>query len=285
MVALSFVRHEKDLDPVLEILKADGHENRALLLAKIEKPQAVDRLEAILEKVDAVMVARGDLGVEMPIEEVPIIQKRIIDVARRMARPVITATQMLRSMVDSPRPTRAEASDVANAILDGTDAVMLSEESAIGNFPVEAVEMLTRIARVTEAARSGWRHLEEKVPEKNPAPAIAKAACVLARDTGAKVIVAATSSGSTARQICRFRPMVPIVGLTPSARVSRQLSLSRGVVPILSESFSSTDEIFALAGRVCKDLGLVKAGEQIVVTAGLPIAASGTTNLVHLVEV
>lgn len=285
MVALSFVRHEKDFDPVLEILARENRSTRPLLLAKIEKPQAVERLEAILGRVDAVMVARGDLGVEMPIEEVPLIQKRIIDTARRMARPVITATQMLRSMVDSPRPTRAEASDVANAILDGTDAVMLSEESAVGKYPVESVGMLARIADVTESAGSGWDELDERLLSKTTAPAIARAACVLARDTEARVIVAVTSSGSTARQIARFRPKVPVVGLTPSAAVSRQLSLSRGVIPVLTKRFRTTEEIFDLAARICREHGLAQPGEQVVVTAGLPIAAAGTTNLVHLVEI
>jgi len=285
MVALSFVRHENDLDPVLEMLDRCETGSRPLLLAKIEKPQAVERLDAILERVDAVMVARGDLGVEMPIEEVPVIQKRIIETARRMARPVITATQMLRSMVDSPRPTRAEASDVANAILDGTDAVMLSEESAIGNYPVRAVEMLVRIARVTESAETGWEYLQERISADSPARAIARSACVLARDTGAAAIVAATSSGSTARQIARFRPRVPIVGLTPSAAVARRLSLSRGVVPAVARHFATTEEIFEEARRSCRDTGLVPAGARIVVTAGLPISAAGTTNLVHLVEV
>lgn len=282
MVALSFVRHERDLAPVLEILEKTGP-HPPLLLAKIEKPQAVDRLRQILEVVDAVMVARGDLGVEMPIEEVPMIQKRIISEARTMARPVITATQMLRSMVDSPRPTRAEASDVANAVLDGTDAVMLSEESAIGNFPIEAVEMLDRIALVTEASVGQRADVEDEGSEENQT-AIARAACGLAHDTGARAIVAATSSGSTARQLARFRPEAEIIGLTPSEKVYHQLALSWGVVPACAEPFVSTDEIFAMGRRYCLGHGLVQPGEQIVITAGLPIAAAGTTNVIHLLE-
>jgi len=284
MVALSFVRHERDLDPVLEILQAHAV-RRPSLLAKIEKPQAVERLDAILHRVDAVMVARGDLGVEMPVEEVPMIQKSIISQARRMVRPVITATQMLRSMVDSPRPTRAEASDVANAVLDGTDAVMLSEESAIGTYPVESVRTLDRIARATEAAAGESPWLDEEIPPGDIQAALARAACMLAHDTGARAIVAATTSGSTARQIARFRPHAPIVGLTTSEIVRRQLGLSRGVIPAQTGCFESTEEIFTLAASYCREKGLALPGETIVVTAGLPIAATGRTNLLHLITV
>ncbi len=286
LVALSFVRHEDDIEPVREILnQQDGLQ--PLIVAKIEKPQAVDRLDRILDRVDAVMVARGDLGVEMPVEEVPMIQKEIIRAAQMAAKPVITATQMLRSMVDNPRPTRAEASDVANAVLDGTDAVMLSEESAVGHYPVEAVEILDRVTRAAEATIDPREHLREATPEsiRGVSAAIARAACILAFEINAVAIVATTTSGGTARLLARYRPGPPIVGLTTSGAVMRQLSLSRGVIPALTETFADTDDLIAQARRWCLEHGLAKPGDSIVVTAGLPISETGTTNLVHVVTV
>ncbi len=286
VVALSFVRHEDDVEPVRAIL--DEHDGpRPLLIAKIEKPQAVDRLDRIIDRVDGVMVARGDLGVEMAVEAVPMIQKRIIRAARLAAKPVITATQMLRSMVDSPRPTRAEASDVANAVLDGTDAVMLSEESAVGHFPVEAVEVLDRITRSAEATIEPLAHIREPTPEsiRSLSAAIARAACLLAHEIEATVIVATTTSGGTARLLARYRPGPPIVGLTPSPIVMRQLALTSGVIPALTESLGDTDDLFERSRTWCLEHGLAEPGDTIVVTAGLPISRAGTTNLVHAVEV
>ncbi len=286
LVALSFVRHEDDIEPVREILnRHDGPQ--PLIVAKIEKPQAVDRLDRILEHVDAVMVARGDLGVEMPVEEVPMIQKEIIRAAQLAAKPVITATQMLRSMVDNPRPTRAEASDVANAVLDGTDAVMLSEESAIGHYPVESVEVLDRVTKVTEATIDPREHFREATPEsiRGVSAAIARAACILAFEINAVAIVATTTSGGTARLLARYRPGPPIVGLTTSGAVMRQLSLSRGVIPALTKTFAGTDDLISQARNWCLENDLATPGDSIVVTAGLPIAEAGTTNLVHVVSV
>ena len=235
-VALSFVRHEKDIEPVRKQMAEKG--KRPLLIAKIEKPQAIERFEEILTHVDAVMVARGDLGVEMPLEEVPIIQKRIIRLARQSAKPVITATQMLRSMVSAPRPTRAEATDVANAILDGTDAVMLSEETAMGDYPEEAVRVLDRIARSTEPNLTEGEYLQESMYDAAPETeaAISRAACRLAKDLDAAAVVAATTSGSTARNVSLFRPSMPIIGLTPYVTVQRQLRLSWGVFPVLTDT-------------------------------------------------
>jgi pyruvate kinase len=284
-VALSFVRHEKDLEPVLEML--GERPSRPMLIAKIEKPQAIDRLEEILARVDGVMVARGDLGVEMPLEEVPIIQKQIIRRARHAGKPVITATQMLRSMISSPRPTRAEATDVANAILDGTDALMLSEETAMGAYPTEATSMLDRIARATE------QHLKERSLVNEPtfdhltmtASAISRSACILAEDLNAAAIVAATSSGGTARLVARFRPACPVLGLTPNPQTERQLALSWGVLPALVAPFSDTDEIFELARFWALEHDLVRPGDRLIVTAGVPVGTPGTTNLLKVIEI
>ena len=283
-VALSFVREPADVRPVLERL--EGLPRRPLVIAKIEKPEAVRRLDGILAAVDGVMVARGDLGVEMPAEEVPMIQKRIIGAARSAGKPVITATQMLRSMVDAPRPTRAETSDVANAILDGTDAVMLSEETAVGRYPVEAVRVLDRIARAVEPELRWEAHLEEPLAPELPVPAgaISRAACWLARDVEAGLIVASTTGGSTARLVARFRAPFPVIGLSPHAAVRRQLRLSWGVVPAAMEPVAGTDVLFERVREAARARG-VAPGTRIVVTAGLPLNVPGTTNLVHVLEV
>jgi pyruvate kinase len=281
-VALSFVRHEDDLTPVRERLT--DLEHPPLLIAKIEKPQAVDRLDPIIEKVDGIMVARGDLGVEMPPEKVPVIQKKIIDAARRAGRPVITATQMLRSMVDSPRPLRAEASDIANAVFDGTDALMLSEETAIGKYPNEAVQMLHRVALEAEA------YLGEKSWSTNPstptAPditgAISRAACKLAEEIGAAAIVTATTSGSTARLIARHRPGTPVLGMTTSVAVARQLSLSWGIVPATT---SKTTDLAVLGQALVAALGsqqLARPGDHVVIAAGLPLGFSDSANVLRI---
>lgn len=283
-VALSFVRHENDLRPVQAIL--DKAKHRPLLIAKIEKSQAVKRLAEILANVDGVMVARGDLGVEMPLEEVPIIQKRIIRMARQAGKPVITATQMLRSMVSSPRPTRAETSDAANAILDGTDALMLSDETTVGEYPVEAVAVLDRIAHVTEPYLDEQAFLQEEASEFLPvtATAISRAACWLAQDLRAAAIVASTSSGSTARLVARFRPNCPVLALTPNLATQRQLSLSWGVIPSLVEPFQTTDQMFALARSWAMETGIAAPTDRLVITAGVPIGVSGSTNLVKVLE-
>jgi len=283
-VALSFVRDPSDVVPVLERL--ENLRARPMVIAKIEKPEAVRRLDAILELVDGIMVARGDLGVEMPAEEVPMIQKKIIAASRAAARPVITATQMLRSMVESPRPTRAETSDVANAILDGTDAVMLSEETAVGRHPVEAVRVLDRIARAVEPELVWEGHLDEPISESValPAGAISRAACWLARDVGAGFIVASTTGGSTARLVSRFRAPFPVLGLSPHVEVRRQLQLSWGVIPVPMEPVGGADVLFDRVREAARLRGIAP-GTRIVVTAGIPLNVPGTTNLVHVLEV
>ncbi|HSN57478.1 MAG TPA: pyruvate kinase [Candidatus Sulfomarinibacteraceae bacterium] len=286
LVALSFVRHEDDLAPVRARLVDCEHP--PMLVAKIEKPQAVDRLGPIIEAVDAVMVARGDLGVEMPPEKVPVIQKRIIAAARLAGRPVITATQMLRSMVDSPRPLRAEASDVANAVFDGTDALMLSEETAIGSFPAEAVQMLDRIARETEAylERGGMPVEADPAAAPDITGAISRAACGLAEAIGAAAIVTTTSSGSTARLIARHRPAAPVLGVTTSETVARQLHLSWGVIPSIVEAISDPKALAeALVGELT-DRGIARSGDHVVLAAGLPLGFSDAANgiRIHRVE-
>jgi pyruvate kinase len=284
-VALSFVRHEKDLDPVRKML--NQIESSPMLIAKIEKPQAIDRLENILAQVDGVMVARGDLGVEMPLEEVPIMQKRIIRMSRQAGKPVITATQMLRSMINSPRPTRAEATDVANAILDGTDAVMLSEETAMGEYPVESVRVLDRIARATESHLQERPFMSEPLSERSASTeaAVSRSACLMAEDLRAVAIVAATSSGGTARLVARFRPACPVLGLTPDPRTERQLTLSWGVVSAMVAPFSDGDEIFELARLWAMEHGIAQSGDRLIVSAGVPVGIPGTTNLLKVIEI
>ena len=283
-VALSFVRHESDLAPVRERITKQPHP--PMLIAKIEKPQAVDRLHPILEAVDGVMVARGDLGVEMPPETVPMIQKRIIAAARRAGRPVITATQMLRSMVDSPRPLRAEASDVANAVLDGTDAVMLSEETAIGNYPTEAVGVLHRVALQAEPEIDHAEMLSDSLSPSVPdlTGAISRAACELAAAIDAAAIVTTTASGGTARLVARLRPATPILGMTTSAAVTRQLSLSWGVVSETVEATESTEILGHAILAALENFGLGGKGDRVVITAGLPLGSSGSTNVIRVEE-
>jgi pyruvate kinase len=268
-VALSFVRRAADLDEV----RASG----LPVIAKFEKAEAVENMEEIVRAADAVMVARGDLGVEIPIERVPVVQKELIAAANREGKPVITATQMLRSMVSSPLPTRAEATDVANAALDGTDAVMLSEETAIGSYPVEAVRVMDRILTEAERllpARAGTRRGEV-------AAMIADAACEMAARVGARAIVVPTRSGFTARQVASHRPRVPIVALTPDEAVRRRLSLVWGVTAVAAPWFT---DVAALAGfrDTVRATGLVAAGAPVVLTAGWPFGHPGTTNLVHV---
>ncbi|MBN1850460.1 MAG: pyruvate kinase [Deltaproteobacteria bacterium] len=284
-VALSFVRHENDLGPIREIL--EQREHAPLLIAKIEKPQAVERLDAILDKVDGVMVARGDLGVEMPLEEVPMIQKRIIRTAGKLGKPVITATQMLRSMMENPRPTRAEATDVANAVLDGTDALMLSDETAMGKYPIESVRILDRISRATEP-HIDWRHfMQEPISDSLPPTeaAISRSACWLAHDLSSAAIVAFTSSGSTARLVARLRPSRPVIALTPHDSTQRQLHLSWGVIPAKVTAVQEADEMFALAGDWVLKNELARKGDNIVLTAGIPVHVKGSTNLLKVITI
>ncbi len=280
MVALSFVRRAQDIDEMRALIP-----RTMLVVAKIEKDVALENIEEIMRATDAVMVARGDLGVELPFEEVPYAQKHIIATANRMGRPVITATQMLESMIDNPRPTRAEASDVANAILDGTDAVMLSAETAAGHHPRLAVEAMRRIIKEIETRpRPGTLKRSERrdVSGVNTEEAIAAATVAAVRMMDAPLVVVFTKSGFTARIVASHRPSVPILALTDEPRVCRQLSLVWGVVPRLVPTARGYDHMVAMALREALDLNLVTKGDRVLVTAGVPFDVPGTTNLLKV---
>ncbi|WP_102126115.1 pyruvate kinase [Deinococcus planocerae] len=280
-VALSFVRSRDDLLLARHYLARFG--SRAKLMAKIEKPQAVDRFEDILREVDGIMVARGDLGVEMRPEQVPTIQKRLIRLCREAGKPVITATQMLESMINLPRPTRAEASDVANAIYDGTDAVMLSAESAAGSYPVEAVAMMDRIAREAEGSEHYAMLQRQVVIDTELAQdSIAFAACSIGEKLDSPAIVTFTSTGGAATRIAKNRPAVAILALTPNEQTRNQLALSWGVVPMLSEDPHDTDDMVRIANDELKKSGLADVGDRYVITAGVPFGVRGTTNMLRV---
>lgn len=280
MVALSFVRRAQDIEELRALIPTS-----MLIVAKIEKDVALENIEEIIAATDAVMVARGDLGVELPFEEVPIAQKTIIATANRMGRPVITATQMLESMIENPRPTRAEASDVANAILDGTDAVMLSAETAAGAYPRLAVEAMRRIIKEIEThPRPGASHRVDRRVNSgvNTEEAIAAATVAAVRMLDAPLVVVFTKSGFTARIVSSHRPSVPILALTDEPRVCRQLALVWGVVPRLVPTARGYDHMVAMALREALDLNLVTKGDRVLVTAGVPFDVPGTTNLLKV---
>ena len=281
-VGISFVRRAEDVETVRALVNS-----RTALIAKIETAAALDDLQRILDVADGIMVARGDLGVELPFEKVPITQKNLIAAANLNVRPVITATQMLDSMIRNPRPTRAEASDVANAILDGTDAVMLSGETAVGAYPVQSVRALAQI--IDEVERTGFAQRSQRrsdVPERaesDAAPhAIAYATTVAAEMLRAPFIVCLTKSGFTARQIAAHRPRTPILGLSPESSTCRALSLVWGVTPILIEDASTYDAVLERARDLLLDRELVKPGDRVAVTAGVPFHVAGTTNILKI---
>ncbi len=281
-IGLSFVQRPEDVAETKDI--AAG---RAWIMTKMEKPQALENLDAILALSDAVMVARGDLGVELPPEEVPLAQKRIVRAARQLGKPVVVATQMLESMITAPAPTRAEASDVATAVFDGADAVMLSAETAAGQYPFEAVNIMDRIiARVEQD--TGWRAIIEAsrpAPEHATADAIAAAARQIAHTISARAIVAFTSSGSTGLRIARERPDCPVIGLTPSEATARRLAVVWGVHAVVGTEVHSMTDAVAKATRTAQQEGFASAGEDIVVAAGVPFGQSGTTNALRVAVV
>jgi pyruvate kinase len=284
-VALSFVREAADVEEVKALIGAAALGHDVPVIAKIEKPQAVDNLTAILDVADGVMVARGDLGVEIGTEEVPTVQKKIIAAANAAGRVVITATQMLESMIDNPRPTRAEASDVANAILDGTDAVMLSGESAVGRFPVEAVETMARIALYTEDHAPAWTSEQEPRGTGTPvARSLARVAASVVAELGCKMIAAFTESGITAQLVSGFRPRVPIVAVTGDERVYRQLALWWDVLPVHAKLGESSDELLANGEERLKTRGLVRSGDSILILSGHSNVAAAT-NMLRVHEV
>jgi pyruvate kinase len=280
LVALSFVRSASDVEYVRE-------RTRLPLVAKIEKPQAVENAEAVLRAADCVMVARGDLGIELPIEDVPLVQKRLLKLAGELARPSITATQMLDSMIRSSRPTRAEVADVANAILDGTDAVMLSQETAVGAHPVGSVAMMAAIAQRTEATANYLEWNERRVARdaRDPAYTIAYSACVAARELELDALVVPTLSGRSARLVSAHRPNVPIYALSPGRETVRRCGLMWGVRAASMRRHEVTEALIADSARRVVELGWVKPGQRVAITAGLPSGRPGTTSLLQIQRV
>ena len=280
-IAASFVRRAADVQAVREVLdRFGGQEVR--IIAKIENQEGVDNIDEILEAADGIMVARGDLGVEIPAAKVPILQKQIIRKGLQAGKPVITATQMLDSMMRNPRPTRAEVSDVANAVFDGTSCVRLSGETAGGKYPLEALTAMVNIVEEAEQSIHYWRQFEKRrvIPASNINDAITHTCCLTAKDLEAKAILAATNSGRTARMICRFRPACPVAALTMHEKVRRQLAICWGVIPFLTGEVTSTDRIFSLSAEVALKERLVQNGDTVVITAGVPLGKSGSTNLI-----
>jgi pyruvate kinase len=282
-VALSFVRSAQDVYELQSLM--DGLGVRIPIIAKIEKVEAIAELEAIRDAADGMMVARGDLGIEVPPQEVPVLQKRIIRCCNDLGKPVITATQMLQSMIEHPRPTRAEASDVANAILDGTDAVMLSGETATGKFPVEAVMMMTQIAEIIEKEfpYDAWRARRQQAATTGVTRAISTASCEVAEQIQARAIVCSTMTGYTATQIARHRPPISIMAVSPSPTTQRQLALVWGVNCWLVDDVEDTDDLLEQTIAVLRPFGL-ENGDRIVITAGVPFGSNGPTNLIQIHE-
>ncbi|RRO85486.1 pyruvate kinase, partial [Corynebacterium bovis] len=276
-IALSFVRSPADVELVHEVMDEVGR--RVPVIAKLEKPEAVDALEPIILAFDAVMVARGDLGVEVPLEEVPLVQKRAVQIARENAKPVIVATQMLDSMIENSRPTRAEASDVANAVLDGADAVMLSGETSVGKHPVTTVETMARIVTAAE--------IDGEVPPLSHMPrtkrgVISYAAKDIGERLNARALVAFTSSGDTAKRVARLRSRLPLLVFTPHPEVRSQLSLTWGAETYLTETVDTTDAIISEVDRVLLDEGRFRRDDMMVVVAGTPPGIQGNTNMIHV---
>ncbi len=279
MVALSFVRSAKDIEIVHKVMDEEGR--RVPVIAKLEKPQAVDNLDEIIDAFDAFMVARGDLGVELPLEEVPLVQKRIVTAARRWAKPVIVATQMLESMISAPRPTRAEASDVANAILDGADAVMLSGETSVGEYPVITVQTMAKIVLNTEV------HGSERMTDIDWDPhttsgVITKAAAEIGARIGAKFLVAFTHSGDAARRLARLRSSIPVLAFTPTEQTRASLTLNWGVESFLVPMVGHTDEMIRQVDSALQESGRIAEGERVVIVAGSPPGVAGHTNMIRI---
>jgi len=286
-IAASFVRNGQAIDEIRDIL-ADLGAPEIRIIAKIENQEGLDNIEEILDRADALMVARGDMGVEIPMEQVPAIQKELIRMCYMIGKPCITATQMLDSMMRNPRPTRAEVSDVANAIIDGTSAIMLSGETAAGLYPIEAVKTMDRVALATETTIDYWDQFDKETYDlkKNVSNAISHAACITARDLDAKAIVPMTYSGDTARLISRFRPDSPILAFTVSPRSQRQLNLSWGVTPALIDVVFDTDAVFEQGIRAAQSLIDLHQDDILILAGGTPVGMSGTTNAikVHVVD-
>jgi pyruvate kinase len=284
-IAVSYINSADDIKRVRRFVAEMG--SPAMLIAKIERSQALVNIDQILNIADGAMVARGDLGIEIPLEKIPVAQKKIIEKCNQLGKPVIVATQMLESMVDSPRPTRAEVTDVANAIFDGTDAVMLSEETAIGKYPVEAVEMMSKVAVEAENALRYDVIMTDKGKDmkEETDDAISYAACHTARQLNAAAIIAFTSSGSTARRVSRYRPGIPILAITSSPVTKRQLCLSWGVDALRVPPANRLSHLFAQGCRVASSSGVARKGDLVVITGGVPIGISGSTNLLKVEKI
>jgi pyruvate kinase len=283
IIALSFVRRAEDILEIRKLLE-DNNAGHIQIISKIENQEGVDNLDAILEVSDGLMVARGDLGVDIPVEEVPIIQKRMIEKCNKAGKPVITATHMLESMQQNPRPTRAEASDVANAVLDGSDILMLSGETAVGKYPLESVATMSAIALRVDTLIDYKAKLikASEFHESNITEVISQSAVHASLQLNAKAIIAPTESGFTARMVSKYRPQVPIIAITPNEKVLYSLSLLKGVIPIKGTPLESTDEMFQVSIKHALDNKLIQAGDLIVLTAGVPIGKSGSTNLIKI---
>ncbi len=281
-IAASFIRRPEDILAIRRLLEKSNADMR--VIAKIESQQGVDHFTEILDVADGIMIARGDLGVEIPAEDVPLLQKKLIQICNHAGKPVITATQMLDSMIRQPRPTRAEASDVANAIFDGTDAVMLSGETAAGAYPLEAVQTMARIACRTEEALDDKKVIESlDLPiQKTVTDAISYATCRAAHELGAVAIISATQSGHTARMVSKYRPKAPIIAVTPREKIAAALTLTWGVYPLLSPPTFHTEDVFNTAVDVSLEAGLIKNGDLVILTAGVPVGVPGTTNFMRI---
>ncbi|MDQ1011422.1 pyruvate kinase [Streptomyces sp. V4I23] len=282
VIALSFVRSGRDIDDVHRVMAEEGR--RIPVIAKVEKPQAVENIDDIVAAFDGIMVARGDLGVEMPLEQVPIVQKRAVKLAKRNAKPVIVATQMLDSMIDNSRPTRAEASDVANAVMDGTDAVMLSGETSVGKYAVETVRTMSRIVEAAEedVLTKGLPPLTERNKPRTQGGAVARAAAEMGDFLGAKFLVAFTQSGDTVRRLSRYRSPIPLLAFTPDPSTRSQLTLTWGVETFLGPHVESTDAMVAQVDEELLRIGRCQKGDIVVITAGSPPGVPGSTNLVRV---
>ncbi|MEV6328125.1 pyruvate kinase [Streptomyces sp. NPDC051909] len=282
VIALSFVRSGRDVEDVHRIMDEEGR--RVPVIAKIEKPQAVENIDEIVAAFDGIMVARGDLGVEMPLEQVPIVQKRAIKLAKRNAKPVIVATQMLDSMIENSRPTRAEASDVANAVIDGTDAVMLSGETSVGKYPIETVRTMSRIVEAAEEdiLAKGLPPLTERSKPRTQGGAVARAAAEIGDFLGARFLVAFTQSGDTVKRLSRYRSPIPLLAFTPDPETRAQLNLTWGVETFLGPHVESTDAMVAQVDEELLRIGRCRKGDIVVITAGSPPGVPGSTNLVRV---
>ena len=286
-IAASFVRKAADVEEIRACLKEYGGEH-IQIIAKIENQEGVDNLEAIIAAADGIMVARGDLGVEIPAQEVPVLQKRMIKAAVAKGKHVVTATQMLDSMIRNPRPTRAEVSDVANAVFDGTSCIMLSGETASGKYPVEALQVMVDIATAAEESVNYWKRFSQRTMNSRVdsiTDAMTHSSCLTAMDLGASAILAPTQSGYTARILASYRPACPIVAVCQSEQTRRKLALCWGVTSILSGFVDSTDRLFSMSVDVTRKEGLIQEGDIVVITAGVPIGKSGTTNLIKAQKV